>query len=261
MYLRLKKIFNKHGINIILDDNSAKMLGIDDGIKFDKLCKKCDFIVALGGDGTLISVARKSLSFNKPILGINLGRLGFLTDINPEELDDFLINMKKNRYRIDKRMMLEVSINNNKRFSFNDVAFCKDSSSGILLLDAKVDNGLINKYNGDGLIVSTPTGSTAYNLSCGGPVVYPLTNALIITPISAHSLTQRPLVLPEDFEVTISLPNKQKAILVIDGQDRFHIDQTDNISVKIASKKTKLIHRFEHNYFDVLSTKLNWGQS
>ncbi len=260
MYLNLKAIFEKFDIQIILEENSANMLGIDDGIKFDYLCEQCDFLVSLGGDGTLISVSRRSLYFDKAIMGINLGSLGFLTDINPEELDTFLDQFKQNKYRIDSRMMIEVSINDKSFVAFNDVAFRKDSIAGILSLEAKVNNKLINKYSGDGLIISTPTGSTAYNLSCGGPVVYPLTNALIVTPISPHSLTQRPLVLPEDFEITIGLANTQTAILIIDGQETFNINKKDNIVIKVALKKAKLIHRFERNYFDVLSTKLNWGQ-
>ncbi len=261
MYLKLKAIFKKFNIEIILEKNSATMINIDKGIEFNDLCEQCDFLVSLGGDGTLISVSRRSLNFNKAIMGINLGSLGFLTDINPEELDTFLDNFKQNKYRIDSRMMIEVSINDKKYVAFNDVAFRKDSIAGILSLEARINNKLINKYSGDGLIISTPTGSTAYNLSCGGPVVYPLTNALIVTPISPHSLTQRPLVLPEDFEITISLANTKKAILIIDGQDTITIYDNDNIIVKVALKKAKLIHRFERNYFDILSTKLNWGQS
>ncbi len=261
MYLKLKSIFEKFNIRIILEKNSANMIDEDDGFQLKDLCDKCDFLVSVGGDGTLISIARRSLDFNKAIMGINLGNLGFLTDINPEELEIFLERFKQDRYRIDDRMMLEITINDKKMVAFNDVAFRKDSIAGILSLTAKVNQKLFNSYSGDGLIISTPTGSTAYNLSCGGPVVYPLTNALIVTPISPHSLTQRPLVLPEDFEITISLANTKKAVLIIDGQDTFTIDENDDIKVKTASKKAKLIHRFERNYFDVLSTKLNWGQA
>jgi len=261
MYLKLKSIFKECDIDIILENESAKMIEIDGGIEFETLCQKCDFLVTFGGDGTLISVARRSLNFNKAILGINLGSLGFLTDINPEELKDFLTQFKYDKYRIDNRMMLEISINDKTMVAFNDVAFRKESIAGILSLTAKVNAKLLNNYNGDGLIISTPTGSTAYNLSCGGPVVYPLTNALIVTPISAHSLTQRPLVLPEDFEISVGLSNTNTAILVIDGQDTFKINKQDKITVKVATKKAKLIHRFERNYFEILSQKLNWGQS
>jgi NAD+ kinase len=261
MYLKLKAIFEKFSIKILLEENSANMLDLDDGLEFNQLCINSDFLVSLGGDGTLISIARKSLDFNKAIMGINLGSLGFLTDINPEELDSFLTQFKQNIYRIDNRMMIEISINDNKFVAFNEVSFSKSSIAGILSLTAKVNDKILNNYNGDGLIISTPTGSTAYNLSCGGPVVYPLTNALIVTPISAHSLTQRPLVLPEDFEITITLSNTKQAHLIIDGQDTFDINNNDVIIVKVASKKAKLIHRIERNYFEVLSTKLNWGQS
>jgi len=261
IYKKIKDQFEALGIKVLLDKSSANTINEADGIEFEELCKQSDFLVSLGGDGTLISLARRSLEFNKAIMGINLGNLGFLTDINPEELDTFLNNFKENKYRIDNRMMIEVSVNDKKFVAFNDVSFCKDSIAGILSLEAKINNKLFNRYSGDGLIISTPTGSTAYNLSCGGPVVYPLTNALIVTPISPHSLTQRPIVLPQDFEISISLINPNKAVLIIDGQVTVNINNNDIISVKVASKKAKLIHRFERNYFNVLSTKLNWGQN
>ena len=183
-----------------------------------------------------------------------------LSVIDQEELKDFLIQFKQNKYRIDNRMILEISINNKKMVAFNEVAFRKDSIAGILSLVAKINNKFLNNYSGDGLIISTPTGSTAYNLSCGGPVVYPLINALIVTPISAHSLTHRPLVLPKDFEVSINLSNTNTAILVIDGQDVFTINKHDKIVVKVSTKKARLIHRSERNYFEILSQKLHWGQ-
>ncbi|MEA3512562.1 MAG: NAD(+) kinase, partial [Campylobacterota bacterium] len=121
------------------------------------------------------------------------------------------------------------------------------------------NNRLFNKYNGDGLIVSTPTGSTAYNLSCNGPVVYPLTDAFIVTPISAHSLTQRPLVLPVDFKITFENTNIEEAVVIIDGHDTYELKSKDIITIQIASLKAKLIHRVERNYFDVLNKKLHWG--
>ena len=122
-----------------------------------------------------------------------------------------------------------------------------------------MNNILFNKYNGDGLIVSTPTGSTAYNLSCNGPVVFPLTDAFIVTPISAHSLTQRPLVLPVDFKITFENTHKEKAVVVIDGHDIYDLNPSDVITIEVASSKAQLIHRVERNYFDVLNKKLHWG--
>jgi len=258
-YLDIKKIFEEYGIEVLLEKTSAEQLSLDGGMDFDTLCKKSDFLVTLGGDGTLISVARRGFKYQKAVMGINLGTLGFLTDIMPDEIASFLQKLKNNDYRIDKRMMIKATINGKEVVAFNDVVISRDVVSGMIQLDAKVNNILFNKYNGDGLIVSTPTGSTAYNLSCNGPVVYPLTDAFIVTPISAHSLTQRPLVLPVDFEISFENTSKERAVVIIDGHDIYDLNSNDVITIEIAASKAQLIHRCERNYFDVLNKKLHWG--
>ncbi|MEA3554060.1 MAG: NAD(+)/NADH kinase [Campylobacterota bacterium] len=260
IYLEIKQIFEDYGITVLLELNSAKTLDINNGIEFDNLCEKSDFLVTLGGDGTLISVARRGFKHQKAVLGINLGTLGFLTDIMPDEIKSFLKKFKANEYRIDHRMMIKAIINGKENVSFNDVVISRNTVAGMINLDAKIDNKLFNSYNGDGLIISTPTGSTAYNLSCNGPVVYPLTDAFIVTPISAHSLTQRPLVLPVDFKITFENTNKESAVVIIDGHDTYELKPNDIITIKVASSKAKLIHRCERNYFDVLNKKLHWGK-
>ena len=259
IYLDIKKMFENFNIEVLLEKSSADQLDIKDGIEFDLLCQQSDFLVTLGGDGTLISVARRGFKYQKAVMGINLGTLGFLTDIMPNEIETFLENFKRDEYRIDKRMMIKATINGQEVVSFNDVVISRNVVSGMIKLDAKVNNILFNKYNGDGLIVSTPTGSTAYNLSCNGPVVYPLTDAFIVTPISAHSLTQRPLVLPVDFKITFENIDKEKAMVIIDGHDIYDLNPSDVITIEIASLKAQLIHRCERNYFDVLNKKLHWG--
>jgi NAD+ kinase len=261
IYLKIKKIFEKFKIKVLLELESAKRLNLKDGIKFDSLCQESDFLVTLGGDGTLISTSRKSFKYQKAVLGINLGTLGFLTDIMPNEIDIFLKNFKSNKYRIDERMMLQAIINNDEEIvAFNDIVINRNSLAGMIHIDAHIDGKLFNSYNGDGLIISTPTGSTAYNLSSHGPVVYPLTDAFIITPISPHSLTQRPLVLPVNFEITLINANKDSAIIIIDGHDSYKLKYQHKITIKIASSKAKLIHRDEQNYFEVLNQKLYWGK-
>ena len=259
VYLDIKKMFEDAGIKVLLEDIGAEQLGIKDGLAFDKLCLESDFLVTLGGDGTLISVARRGFKYQKAVMGINLGTLGFLTDIMPDEIELFLKKLNENDYRIDKRMMIKATINGQEIVSFNDVVISRNVVSGMIKLDAKVNNILFNKYYGDGLIVSTPTGSTAYNLSCNGPVVFPLTDAFIVTPISAHSLTQRPLVLPVDFKITFENADTQKAVVIIDGHDTYDLNPSDVITIEVASSKAQLIHRCERNYFDVLNKKLHWG--
>ena len=259
IYLDIKKMFEDHGIKVLLEKTSADTIDIDDGIEFNDLCLQSDFLVTLGGDGTLISATRRSFQYQKAVMGINLGTLGFLTDIMPDEINAFLERFKKDDYRIDRRMMIKATVQGKEVVAFNDVVISKNVVSGMVNLDAKIENKLFNKYHGDGLIVSTPTGSTAYNLSCNGPVVFPLTEAFIVTPISAHSLTQRPLVLPVDFKITLENTDKQKAMVIIDGHDVYDLEPNEVITIEVASAKAQLIHRCERNYFDVLNKKLYWG--
>ena len=261
VYLNIKNEFKKLSIEVLLEESSANMIDEKDGILFENLCQRSDFLVSVGGDGTLISVTRRSFKYDKVVLGINLGKLGFLTDILPHELGTFLIDLKQNKYKIDSRMMIKAFIQNKEYVSFNDIVITRKSISHMIHIDAKIDGKNFNSYYGDGLIISTPTGSTAYNLSSGGPVVYPLTEAFILTPICPHSLTQRPLVLPSQFELELTSKDEAGAVVIIDGQNIIELTKNETVKIKIASKKAKLLRSIGRNYFDVLNQKLNWGQN
>lgn len=258
-YIEIKEAFQKANIEVLLEKSSAAMIGHKEGVEFETMCKQSDFLVSVGGDGTLISVARRSFEYDIPVLGVHLGTLGFLTDITLHELPAFIEKLKQNQYRIDNRMMIKGSANINTFWAFNDIVISRKSISNMLRVDAKIDGKLFNSYYGDGLIISTPTGSTAYNLSAGGPVVFPLTDAFIVTPVAPHSLTQRPLVLPADFEIEFFIPDSLGAVVIVDGQDIYEIPENESIKIQIANKKAKLIHRCERNYFEVLNKKLQWG--
>lgn len=258
-YLQIEQAFKEANIEIFLEKSSAKMISQKEGLAFDTLCKKSDFLVSVGGDGTLISVVRRSIEYDIPVLGVHLGTLGFLTDITLQELPFFLEKLKNNEYRIDHRMMIKGSANRQNFWAFNDIVISRKSISNMLRVDAKIDGKLFNSYYGDGLIVSSPTGSTAYNLSAGGPVVFPLTEAFIVTPVAPHSLTQRPLVLPVDFEIEFFIPDSLGAVVIVDGQDTYEIIENESIKIQIAAKKARLIHRCERNYFEILNKKLQWG--
>ncbi|RXJ83374.1 NAD(+)/NADH kinase [Arcobacter cloacae] len=257
-YLKIKELFEKERINVLLEENSAQMIN-DKGYSLEELCQKVDFLISVGGDGTLLSVVRKSFNFEKPVLGINLGTLGFLTDICMEQLPKFIEDLKKNIYKIDNRMLIEGSVNLNKFVAFNDIVISRKSISSMIKIRAKIDGKAFNTYYGDGVIISTPTGSTAYNLSVGGPIVYPLTKAFIITPVAPHSLTQRPLVMPADFEIEFKIIDTQGAVVIVDGQDIYEVEQNQSIKINIANKKAKMLHRIQRNYFEVLNEKLRWG--
>ena len=265
LYLKIKKSFEEKGIAVILAKRSANMIG-EDGELFDTMCEKSDFLVSLGGDGTLLSLVRRSYGHHKPVVGINAGNLGFLADITIDDVDNFLEQLFKGEYRIDNRMMIEGCIiskdgSKQKLFAFNDVVITRPVVSKMVKINASIDGGWFNTYRGDGLIISTPTGSTAYNLAAGGPMMYPLTQAFILTPISAHSLSnQRPLVVPADFTIELNSPD-EKVIAVIDGQDSYDMLEGDMLIIRGASEDAKLLHRKERNYFSVLREKLSWGDN
>ena len=192
------------------------------------------------------------------------GNLGFLAYISIDEVDTFFDHLLMDNYRIDDRMMIEGYIltkEGEKRefFALNDVVITRPAISKMIKINASIDGEWFNTYRGDGLIISTPTGSTAYNLAAGGPVIYPLTQAFIMTPISAHSLTQRPLVVPASFTIELNSEDN-KVIAMIDGQDDYEMDKGDQLIIKGAVKGAKLLHRKEQNYFTVLKEKLSWGE-
>jgi len=261
-YYKLEKIFNSHNISVNIESISGGMIGVM-GMDFDSLCQTSDALVTLGGDGTLISVARRSFKYEIPILGVYAGNLGFLADVNLDELDTFLTGFVEGNYRIDKRAILEATFTQGNKeittHAFNDIVLTRHSVLNMIHVETLVDAKAFNTYYGDGVIVSTPTGSTAYNLSAGGPVLFPLTNVFSLTPICPHSLTQRPVVLPAEFAIEMKTPN-DKALVIIDGQDKYELDAGQSIYIKLASSQVKLIHKEEFNYFDVLKEKLGWGE-
>lgn len=256
-FLRVEKLFLDKNIDLILEKNSAQMIS-QNGLDFDLMCQKSDFLISIGGDGTLLGVVRKSFKYNLPVLGINLGTLGFLTDLKLEDLPSFIEDLLINDYKIEPRMMIEAQIGNKKFIAFNDIVISRKNLSSMLEIKAKIDKKEFNTYYGDGLIVSTPSGSTAYNLSVGGPIVYPLTNAFIITPVAAHSLTQRPIVVPADFEIEFKTPSDE-ATVIVDGQDLYDLKQNEIVNIKISKKSAKMLYRTKRDFFKVLSEKLRWG--
>lgn len=262
LYERIKSQFEAKGIQVILAERSAKSIGLD-GVLFETMCSEADFLVSLGGDGTLLSLVRRSHGSHKPVVGINAGNLGFLADVTIDDVETFLNNLISGDYRIDERMMIEgyIQRKSGKKepfFAFNDVVITRPVVSKMATIYASIDGERFNTYRGDGLIIATPTGSTAYNLASGGPVMYPLTQALIMTPIMAHSLTQRPLVVPADFTIELSSP-EERIIAVIDGQDDYDMTPEDILVIMGAKRGAKLLHRQDRNYFSVLRDKLSWG--
>jgi NAD+ kinase len=262
IFYDVKNLFESQGIEVYIDSISGGMIDVM-GQEFDTLCQKCDILISIGGDGTLISVVRRSYKYQLPVLGVHAGKLGFLADLSIEEMEDFVQVLKEGNFRIDERAVLEATIKthelNTTVYAFNDIVLTRPSISKMIRIDTLVDDKAFNTYYGDGVIVSTPTGSTAYNLSAGGPVLFPLTNVFSLTPICPHSLTQRPVVLPGHFSIDMKTPDKS-ALLIVDGQDMHEFGSGDTISINLAKHPARLIHRKDFNYFDVLKEKLSWGE-
>ena len=260
LYDDIKSKFENKGIEVLLDSQSAEMISRE-GVAFDVMCREVDLLVSLGGDGTLLGVVRRSYGYDKPVLGINAGNLGFLADIPVDSIDDMIENLLVGDYRIDNRMMIEGYIEHDgvrqEFYAFNDVVITRPTIAHMVKLDAFLDNDWFNTYRGDGLIISTPTGSTAYNLSLGGPIMYPLSKVFIMTPMAPHSLTQRPLVVPSDFTIKLTSPND--LVVIVDGQDNYRLGEGDKIVIRGAEMDAKLLHKKEHSYFSVLREKLSWG--
>jgi len=263
IFEKVRGLFEDRGIEVSLAERSAAMIA-EQGIAFERMCQESDFLVSLGGDGTLLSLVRRSYPWHKPVVGINAGNLGFLADVTIEEVPIFLDQLFDGRYRIDCRLMIAGHIEKAtgakvEFFALNDVVVSSPIPSKMVIVNASIEGERFNTYRGDGLILSTPTGSTAYNLAAGGPVVYPLTRAFILTPVLAHSLTnQRPLVVPADFAIELDT-EKYEAIATIDGQERYEIEEGDRVFISVAKEDARLLHRQERNYFAVLRDKLHWG--
>lgn len=261
LFFEAKRVFESRGIEVLIDHLSGGMIGVM-GQPFEMMCKKVDFLVTIGGDGTLISAVRRSYRFQLPVLAIHAGKLGFLADLDIGELESFVDKMMEGEYRIDERAMLRAKITtvegDTHVVAFNDIVLTRPSISKMIRLETFVDGRSFNTYYGDGVVVSTPTGSTAYNLSAGGPVLFPLTQVFALTPICPHSLTQRPVILPGHFEIVMKTPDPS-ALVIIDGQDMIEINEHDTVHIDLAPSGARLIHRKEFNYFEVLKEKLGWG--
>ena len=225
-----------------------------------------EMIIVLGGDGTLLSVARLVEDHDVPILGVNLGGLGFLTEITLEELYRVLERVVQGDFVTDERVVLNAAVTRRgERLAefvvLNDAVINKGALARIIDLETTINGEYLTTFKSDGLIISTPTGSTAYSLSAGGPIVYPSLHCIIITPICPHTLTNRPIVIPNDVQIRATLKTKQQeVILTLDGQQGFSLEFEDVIEVRKAEGRILLIKSPYRHYFEVLREKLKWGE-
>ncbi len=237
-----------------------------EAVEPEKLASTVDLILVLGGDGTMIATARLMGDQEIPVLGVNYGGLGYLAEFRIEELYTALEAILSGNYRLDQRVMLAVelfrgssSVTNNR--VLNDVVINKSALARIIEIEAYLNQQFVNAFRADGLIISTPTGSTAYNLSAGGPVVFPSMNAVVITPICPFTLSNRPIVVPDDAVIELHLKTEQEDVaLTLDGQVGFPLKIEDRVVIRKSRTTFNLVQPMNRNYFDVLRDKLRWGR-
>lgn len=252
----IKSLLDKRDIELLL---AKTKLGDDK--ELDGLFTQSDLIISLGGDGTLISLCRKACEYDKAILGVNAGNLGFLTDCSVAELEDFFDEFFAGNFRVDRPYLLDIFLEdkNGKKIvknAFNDIVFTSSFHQSMAHIEVLRNDKIFNEYYGDGLIISSPAGSTAYNLSANGPIIYTLAEVFVLTPICSHSLTQRPIVLPRGFEIFL---RARDCVFCIDGQEHYNANDYDKISINLSKKTVSIIHPKKRDYFQILKEKLNWG--
>jgi NAD+ kinase len=229
----------------------------------ESLKGNADFLISIGGDGTLLKATTYVRNSNIPIMGINTGRLGFISSISTDQIDAAITDLYKENYKIDNRTLLEVNTSNElfgkQNFALNEVAVTKKDTSSMIKVDAYIDNEFLNSYWADGLIVSTPTGSTGYSLSCGGPIIMPHTGNIIITPIAQHNLNVRPIVVEDESTIKLKVVDRDDlALISLDSRSRA-FESSVEIIIKKAGFKIKLINPNFNSFLSTVRNKLMWG--
>jgi NAD+ kinase len=253
------------GVSVRFDEPTARALGLKDGIRPDTIPAGTDLVIVAGGDGTLLSAARVAGPRGIPILGVNFGGLGFMTELQPEELYAALERLLNGDYAIEEREALRVRFRRGRKMLsefalLNDAVVTKTALARMLVIELRIDGELVATYTSDGLIVATPTGSTAYNLSAGGPILDPRMSAFVIAPICPHAMSYRPLVVPGGVRIEVTLRSlTEEAYLTLDGQVGFPMKQLDAIVVDRHPRSVRLVRVARRGFFEILQRKLHWG--
>jgi NAD+ kinase len=255
-------------VKVVCDSETGDCIGAVAGktLHREDLPGCSDLLIVLGGDGTLLSAARLAASQKVPILPVNLGGLGFLTTVSLDELYPILEEIFSGKHRVSERVMLQAEITRDgnvirRQIALNDAVLNKAALARIMDLELRVNGEYVTTYKADGLILSTPTGSTAYSLAAGGPIIYPIVEAFVITPICPHTLTNRPLVVPDSVKIDIGFKSEDEAVfLTLDGQVGIQLARNDQIQIRKAPEKLYLVRPAKKTYFEILRNKLKWGE-
>jgi len=257
-----------HGVDVLIERDFYSQIATK--MKNFPTCKtintdtlNADLVISIGGDGTFLTTAACIGDKNITILGINTGRLGFLADVAHEEIDTILQELLDARYHVEERTVLELSTSDgsekNYPFALNEVAILKQDLSSMISIRASVNNEFLNTYQADGLIIATPTGSTAYSMSVGGPLLVPQAQNLIIAPVASHSLNVRPLIIPDSWHIDLEIDSRSKSFLIsLDGRSQV-MPQTTKLHIAKANYTIKVIKPLHHSFFKTLKNKLMWG--
>ena len=255
-------------VHVVCDTETGGCIGAiaGDTRERENVALHSDLLIVLGGDGTLLSAARMAVERKVPILAVNLGGLGFLTTVTLDDIYLILEEIFSNKHRVSERVMLEAKVVRGgavfrRQIALNDAVLNKAALARIMDLELRINGEYVTTYKADGLILSTPTGSTAYSLAAGGPIVYPIVEAFVVTPICPHTLTNRPLVIPDSAKIEIDFKAEDDAVfLTLDGQVGIELVRGDHIVVQKAEEKLFLVRPAKKTYFEILRSKLKWGE-
>ena len=255
-----KVIIDEHIPDLINNQNFEKA-------SLDGIGKQCDLVIVVGGDGTILNAVRSLAEANVPLLGINVGRLGFLADISPDELEVSLSDILNGSYREEQRFLLEMQVFRDDKLifsstAFNDVVVHIRDVASMMEFETRINDEFVNHQRADGIVISTPTGSTAYALSAGGPILHATIDAITLVPISPHTLSSRPIVVDSDSNINVLICNTKEgtAHATCDGHLSIDVHVGDHIKVKRKAGNITLLHPKKHNYFEILREKLRWSE-
>ncbi|MFO7603367.1 MAG: NAD(+) kinase [Gammaproteobacteria bacterium] len=267
--LQVSHVLEESGVEVLLDEHTAEVLdrhSLTTATRHE-IGSRCDLAITVGGDGTLLNAARSLVNYGVPLLGINLGRLGFLVDIPPHGIEKHLKQILKGHYQEEHRILLSAQVCHEGELlseseAFNDVALHKWEVARMVETETYIDGKLLNSMRSDGLIVSTPTGSTAYALSAGGPILQPSLDAMVLVPICPHTMSYRPIVIDGNSKIEIMVTDRPHthAQITCDGQINLGVVSGDKVIIKRHEKRACLIHPLDHDFSEILRAKLHWGE-
>ena len=259
------KSLQKHNIDFDIDGDSFDLLlnGLNSKTNFNrikKLTKEYDYVVSIGGDGTILRSADEIGKLSIPIIGLNKGRLGFLANSPVEVFDSLIYKIQASKFKISERSIIQVEFEGNIKSALNEISVSRKNTTSLITIDTKLDNQYLNTYWADGLIISTPTGSTGYSLSCGGPIIMPDSKNFVLTPIAPHNLNARPLVISDEKKIEISINGRESEYFVSADSKIFSVSIDSKLNISKAPHVLKMIEFEEDSYINTLREKLMWGK-